>query len=147
MAVKGTREFDVAATPAAIIDALADIEDLPTWSGPHRAAKVESRYPDGRPDLVRSQVKIVGITDNQVTEYTWDGDKSMGWKLVESSQQAKQVGSYQLTPSAKGTHIVFDLEIALKIPLPGFLQRQILNIAMDTASKDLSKFVQRRAVA
>jgi hypothetical protein len=146
MAVKGTREFDVAASPAAIIDALADIEDLPTWSGPHRAAKVETRYSDGRPNLVRSQVKIVGITDNQVTKYAWDGDRFMGWNLVESSQQAKQVGSYRLTPSDKGTHIVFDLEIALKIPLLGFLQRQILNIAMDTASKDLAKFVERRAV-
>ncbi|CAM3739025.1 SRPBCC family protein [Smaragdicoccus niigatensis] len=144
MAVKGTREFDIKATPAAIIDALADIEDLPSWSSPHKSASVLTRHADGLPDLVRAQVSVVGVTDNQKTRYQWDGDRAMHWSLVESSQQAKQVGSYRLTPTASGTHVVFDLELALKIPLPGFLQRRILAIAMDTASRDLAKFIQRR---
>jgi hypothetical protein len=144
MAVKGTREFDIKATPSAIIDALAAIDELPSWSSPHKSASVRTRHADGRPDLVRAQVSVVGITDNQLTRYEWDGDKSMRWTLVESSQQAKQVGSYRLTLTGSGTHVVFDLELALKIPLPGFLQRRILAIAMDTASKDLGKFVQRR---
>lgn len=147
MAVKGTREFDIDATPAAIIEALADIEDLPSWSSLHKSASVETRHADGRPDLVRARVSAVGINDNQKTHYEWDGDRAMHWTLVESSQQSKQVGSYRLTPTATGTHVVFDLELALKIPLPGFLQRLILSISMDTASRDLAKFIHRRETA
>ncbi|MDT5106137.1 MAG: hypothetical protein QOI25_3650, partial [Mycobacterium sp.] len=39
--------FDAA--PEAILDALANIEEVPSWSTVHRHAEVLDRYPDGRP--------------------------------------------------------------------------------------------------
>src|SRR5690606_17090587 len=49
MAVRPSREVIFDAPKAAILDALADIESVPTWSPMHKSAEVLDRYPDGRP--------------------------------------------------------------------------------------------------
>ncbi len=43
MAVTGSTEFDVNATPEQVMDAVAAIESLPERSSAHQSAEVESR--------------------------------------------------------------------------------------------------------
>ncbi len=144
MSVTGKKEFDIKADPAAVMAAIVDVEELPNWSGPHKSVAVETRYDDGRPNLVRAEVSAVGLTDHQTTVYSWNGNESMTWSLQSSSQQAVQDGSYTLTATPNGTHVLFDLELGLKIPLPGFLLKKVLKMAMDTASNGLTKYVEKR---
>ena len=46
---------------------------------------------------------------------------------------------YTLTETPKGTHVQFDLEIDLKVKLPGLLVKQGQKTAVDTAKKGLTK--------
>ncbi|MDR7085363.1 ribosome-associated toxin RatA of RatAB toxin-antitoxin module [Aeromicrobium panaciterrae] len=142
MAVSGTTEFDVNATPEQVMDVVAAIEDLPKRSSAHKSAEVVSRHPDGRPHRVRAQVSAAGMNDEEVTDYTWNGLNSVTWEMVESSMQSKQVATYTLTPTAAGTHIKLDLEIGVKVPLPGFLLKRVLKSALDSGSKDFKKYVE-----
>ena len=144
MAVSGSREFDVKATPAAVLDAVAAIDELPTWSGSVRAATVDTRYDDGRPLRVTQKVGAAGFIDEQITDYSWDGDSKVSWKLIKSGQQSVQNASYTLTPKAGGTHVLFALEIDVKIPLPGFVLKRVLKGALETGSKDFTKYVESR---
>jgi uncharacterized protein YndB with AHSA1/START domain len=144
MAVSGSTEFDVAATPEQVMDAVAAIEELPQRSSAHKSAEVESRHPDGRPHRVRAKVSAAGLQDEEVTDYTWDGLDSVTWTMVESSVQSKQVATYTLTPTDAGTHITLDLEIGVKVPLPGFVLKRVLKSALDTGSKDFKKYVESR---
>ena len=73
MAVTGSTEFDVNATPEQVMDAVAAIEDLPQRSSAHQSAEVETRYDDGRPKRVRAKVSAAGLSDTEVTDYIWDG--------------------------------------------------------------------------
>lgn len=91
-------------------------------------------------------VSIIGITDEQVVDYSWNGDESMSWTLVESAQQNVQDGSYTLTASDKGTKVDFSLAIDPKIPVPGFLVRRAEKTAIETAGKGLTKFVETNFV-
>ena len=141
MSVSGAREFEVAAAPADVMAAIAAVERLPEWSSPHKKVIVESTHPDGRPHRVRMTVSILGINDEQVVEYSWDGDTRMSWSLVESTQQNTQEGRYALAPKGDGTLVTFELTIDPKIPLPGFMLKKARNMALDTASKGLTKFV------
>lgn len=143
MAVSGSKEFDVDASPATVMAALVAVERLPEWSSAHKTVTVESTHPDGRPHRVRMTASVVGITDEQVVDYTFDGDEKLSWTLVSSSQQKQQDGSYVLTPNGNGgTHVEFALTIDPKIPVPGFLVKKAQKMALDTASKGLIKFVQ-----
>ena len=144
MAVSGSTEFDVDASPEQVMDAVAAIDDLPSWSGPHQAAEVESRFDDGRPKRVRAKVSAAGFSDNAVTDYTWDGLRSVTWTLAESSVQSSQVGTYTLTPTDTGTHVRLDLEIGVKVPMPGFVLKKVLKGALETGSKGFAKYVESR---
>ena len=144
MAVSGSTEFDVNATPEQVMDAVAAIEDLPQRSGPHQSAEIESTYDDGRPKRVRAKVSAAGFKDEEVTDYTWDGLNSVTWTLAESSVQSKQVGTYTLAPTDDGTHIKLELEIGVKVPMPGFVLKRVLKTALDTGSKDFKKYVEGR---
>ena len=71
MAVRASREVVFEAPPEAILDALADIDQVPAWSSLHKHAEVVDRHPDGRPRRVKATLKIMGITDKEVLEYNW----------------------------------------------------------------------------
>ncbi|MCX5046587.1 SRPBCC family protein [Aldersonia sp. NBC_00410] len=142
MSVKGSKEFEIAADPATVMAAVAAVEELPNWAGPYKNATVESRYEDGRPKLVRAEVTVVGITDHQLVEYAWDGDRRASWTLLESSAQKLQIGSYTLSAGGKGTKVLFELELEPKIKMPGFLFKKVVGTALDTGSKDLKKYVE-----
>ena len=144
MAVSGSTEFDVAATPEEVLDAVAAVEDLPDRSSAHQSAEVETRHPDGRPHRVRAEVSAAGFNDTEVTDYTWNEPTSVGWTLVESSFQSRQDGTYTLTPTGDGTHVRLDLEIDVKVPLPGFVLKRVLKSALDTGSKGFKKYVESR---
>lgn len=142
MATYGQADIEIKATPAEVMDTLAAIEDMPKWSGPHKSATVESRFEDGRPKRVRMVISVVGVTDEQVVEYTWDGDTSVKWSLVESTQQKVQEGGYVLTATDNGTKAHFDLTIDLKIPLPGFIVKKAQKNGIDVATKGLKKWME-----
>jgi uncharacterized protein YndB with AHSA1/START domain len=144
VAVSGSTEFDVDASPEQVMDAVAAIEDLPKRSNSHESAEVESRHADGRPDRVRAKVSAAGFNDEEVTDYTWDEPRSVTWTLVESSFQSEQVGTYTLTPTDSGTHVRLDLQLDVKVPLPGFILKRVLKGALDTGSKGFKKYVESR---
>ena len=73
MAVRASREVLFDASPEAILDALADIEEVPSWSTVHRHAEVLDRHPDGRPHHVKATLKLMGVTD-KVWAALVDGD-------------------------------------------------------------------------
>ena len=126
------------------MDAVAAVEDLPERSSAHKSAEVESRHADGRPNRVRADVSAAGFNDTEVTDYTWDEPHTVSWTLAESSFQSEQNGTYTLTATDSGTHVKLDLEIDVKVPLPGFILKRVLKGALDTGSKGLKKYVESR---
>ena len=121
MAVRASREVVVDAPPEAILDVLADIDAVPSWSSLHKSAEVLDRHPDGRPHHVKATLKIMGITDKEILEYHW-GDRWMVWDSSETLHQRGQHGEYNLTPEGEDrTRVRFDIIMDLATPVPGFL--------------------------
>lgn len=132
MAVRASREVVFDAAPEAILDALADIEDVPSWSTLHRQAEVLDRHPDGRPHHVRATLKIMGITDREMLEYHW-GDDWVVWDAAETFQQRGQHGEYNLTREGDRTRVRFDIIIDVAAPVPEFLLRRAKKMVLDVA--------------
>ena len=95
MAVSDSREVVIEATPAEILDVIADVEATPTWSPQYQSSEIIDRYDDGRPKQARMVIKAAGLTDTQVIEYTWTD--SSGWTLVSAGQLKAQDAKYTLT--------------------------------------------------
>ena len=140
MAVTETREVVVEATPEEIMDVLFDLESLTQWSSAHQAVDVLERDEAGRPSRSRQVVKIVGVSDEQVLDYTVHDD-GVSWTLVSSKQQRAQDARYTLTPEGEVTRVRFELTVDLVVPLPGFLIKRGAKGLMDTATDGLRKQV------
>ncbi|MGZ8178437.1 SRPBCC family protein [Williamsia sp. SKLECPSW1] len=145
MAVHGTTDFDIDAPASTIMEILLDVESLPDWSGPHKSAEILETDDEGRPKKVKLQVSMSGVTDNEVLEYSWT-DTSCSWQLVESDQLKSQKGTYTVTEKSADTcHVDFELEVDLKIKLPGLVVKQGQKKALDTAKKGLTAEAKRRS--
>jgi hypothetical protein len=140
VAITETREIVIEATPEQIMSVLFDIETLPEWSSAHEEVEILERDADGHPTRSRQVVKIVGVSDEQVLDYSVHED-GVSWTLVSSRQQRSQQGRYTLTPEGDKTRVSLELTVDPTVPLPGFLVRRGAKGLMDTATKGLRKRV------
>jgi ribosome-associated toxin RatA of RatAB toxin-antitoxin module len=140
MATSDSREVVIEASPAEILDVIADVESTPTWSSQYQSAEVLEAYDDGRPKRVKMKVKSVGITDEQVVDYTWTENRA-SWTLISAGQLKAQDASYTLSPDGDKTKVKFDITIDLSVPLPGFVLKRAMKGAMETATDGLRKQV------
>jgi ribosome-associated toxin RatA of RatAB toxin-antitoxin module len=140
MAITESRDIVIEATPDEIMDILVDLESLTEWSSAHQKVEVLERDDEGRPSKSRQVVKVVGVSDEQVLDYTVHDD-GVSWTLVSSKQQRAQNGHYTLTPDGDATKVHFELTVDPLVPLPGFLIRRGAKGLMDTATDGLRKQV------
>jgi ribosome-associated toxin RatA of RatAB toxin-antitoxin module len=140
MAITEARDVTIEATPDEIMDILVDLESLTEWSSAHQKVEVLERDDEGRPTKSRQVVKVVGVNDEQVLDYTVHDD-GVSWTLVSSKQQRAQQGRYTLTPNGDSTDVHFELTVDPVVPLPGFLIRRGAKGLMDTATDGLRKRV------
>ncbi len=140
MAISDSREVVIDATPAEILNVIADFEAAPSWSPQYKKAEVVDTYDDGRPRRVRVIVRAAGRTDTQVAEYIWT-DTSVSWTLVSSGQVKSQDAKYTLIPENGKTRVRFDLAMELLIPLPNLVLKMALKSALGTATDGLREQV------
>ena len=141
MAVRASREVVFEAPPEAILEALADIDQVPTWSSLHKHAEVVDRHPDGRPRHVKATLRIMGITDKEMLEYHW-GHDWMVWDATDTFQQRGQHGEYNLTREGDDkTRVRFDIILDLAAPIPEFLIKRAKKLVLDVATESLRKRV------
>ena len=135
-------EIDVHATPAAILDVIADLASYPQWSPVHRHASVETTTSDGRPERATMSVAAAGLTDEQTLDYQWTPDR-VSWSLVRSGMQRRQEGSYSISRSSRGwSHVSYHLTIDPLVPLPGLLVRAAMRKAISAAMDGLKQRVE-----
>ncbi len=147
MAVRASSELVIEAQPSAILEALADIDGVASWSPVHKEAEVLDRYPDGKPHHVKATVKIMGISDREILEYHW-GDDWVVWDAAQTLQQRGQHGEYNLTPVGEDkTRVRFDLILDLAAPVPDFIVERAKKLVLDVALENLRERVMRPASA
>ena len=142
MAITQTRNVTIEATPEEIMDVLVDLESLTEWSPSHQKVEVLERDERGRPTKSRQVVKVVGVSDDQVLDYTIEDD-GVSWTLVSSKQQRAQEGRYTLTPNGDATDVHFELTVDPVVPWPGFLVKRGAKSLMETATIGLRKRVMQ----
>jgi len=120
-----------------IMDIVADLEQYPQWQEGVREVEILETDDDGWATKARLVVQGVGMTSWMVITYTYT-DNAMSWRLVESDKLAKSDGSYTMNDRGDGTtEVIYELEVAPSISLPGVVRRQIARKIVDNALKGL----------
>ena len=93
------------ASPAAIMDVIADLAAYPQWSDGIKEVTVLALYEDdNRPADARFNLSSGAIKDIYELEYDWDGDDKVSWTLTKGDMLTAMDGVYELTPNGDGTH-------------------------------------------
>lgn len=141
MAVQASREIVIDALPEVIMEALADVSTLTSWSPVHKRMEVLDRYEDGRPHHVRATIKIFGLVDKEILEYHWGPDWVV-WDAAATFQQRGQHVEYTLTREGiDKTRVRFDITVEPSGPIPEFVVKRASKIVLGTATEGLRKRV------
>jgi hypothetical protein len=146
VAVRASGEVLIDAAPDVILDALADVESVPSWSALHKRAEVVDTYDDGRPRHVKVTVKLMGISDKELLEYHWGRDWLV-WDAQETYQQHAQHVEFTLRPEAGKTRVRFAITMELRAPIPEFLMKRARKQVLEIATEGLRERVARELSA
>jgi len=145
VAVQASREVVIDAPPEVILEALADVGSVPSWSSVHKRAEVIDSYPDGRPHHVKVTVRIVGIVDTEVLEYHW-GPDWLVWDADKTLQQHAQHVEYTLQRETEDTtRVRFEITLEPSAPLPEFLVNRARKKVLYAATEGLRRRVMAAA--
>ncbi len=125
------------------MEALADMDAVPSWSSVHKRAEVVDKHPDGRPRHVKVTIAVTGIHDTELLEYHW-GPDWMVWDAAKTSQQHGQHGEYTLTRvSDDKTLVRFSITVEPRVPMPEFwvsrARKKILQAALEGLRKRVTE--------
>lgn len=147
MADRTRSSITVEATPAEVMDAIADFASYPQWIAEVNAAEVVEPGRDGRAKRVRLTFNVGPLREEQVHAYRWRGHSSVSWSLVSSRMLTHLEGRYTLTPvDAGSTRVTYQLSVQLKVPMLGPLKRRAEAIIIDRALTGLKHHVERRRI-
>ena len=139
-----TSDIVIDAPADQIMDVIADFGAYPDWATGVKAADVVVPSDDGRAKQVHFILDATPIRDEYDLGYTWDGNRSVSWSLVEKGSMLKSMdGAYSLEPLAGDqTRVTYQLAVDVSIPLLGMLKRKAEKVIIDTALKGLKKQVE-----
>ena len=138
-------EATIDAEPGELWSVLADFEHYPAWARDLKAAEVLERDEQGRGVLVQFRAAAMGRSTNYVLRYDHtDAPARLPWRLESGDIMRKLDGQYRLEPLAGGgTRVIYELEVELVVPLPGFVKRRAEHKIMHTALDELRSHVER----
>lgn len=116
------------------MEALADMDAVPSWSSVHKRVEVVDKHSDGRPHHVKVTIAVTGIHDTELLEYHW-GPDWMVWDAEKTAQQHGQHGEYNLSRVGDDrTRVRFAITVEVWAPLPEFwinrARKKILQAAL-----------------
>lgn len=146
MAVQASREIVVDAPPEAVMEVLADVVALSSWSPVHKRLEVLDRYADGRPHHAKATIRIFGIVDKEIVEYHWGPDWVV-WDAEPTFQQRGQHVEYTLArEGVDKTRVRCDITVEPRGPIPDFIVKRASKIVLDAATAGLRQRVMESRV-
>ena len=134
---------EVFATPAEVMDVVADFDAYPDWVPNLEQVEVLARDRRGRGTRVAFRLGTPWGEQAYTLAYRYQPrDAGMSWTYVEGTLE-DLAGSYALEPAGDGaTRVTYRLEVALGVPIPGFLLRQAARQVVRSALGDLKRRVE-----
>lgn len=138
------QEATIAASPDELWSVLTEFELYPTWARDLKHVDVLERDPEGRGVLVQFRAAAMGHSTTYVLRYDHgDAPHRLPWHLERGDIMRKLDGEYRFEPAGEDTHVVYELEVELAVPLPGFVKRRAEHKIMHTALDELRAHIER----
>lgn len=140
------QEATIAASPEELWSVLVDFERYPSWARDLKHVEVLERDADGRGVEVLFRAAAMGRSTTYVLRYDHtEAPHRLPWRFVRGDIMRRLDGEYRFEVVDEGTKVVYELEVELIIPLPGFVKRRAEHKIMHTALDELRAAVSQTA--
>ena len=147
MAQRTESRIVIQASPAEILQVIADLQAYPQWSDGITSVEILETENE-RPTLARFVLDAGLIKDTYELAYTWNEQASVSWTLVSATVLTMMDGSYQLSAGSNGaTEVAYALTVDIKMPMLGMLKRKAEQTIVETALKGLKVRVENHGSA
>jgi ribosome-associated toxin RatA of RatAB toxin-antitoxin module len=142
MAERTEGSTEIEASPAEIIEVIADFGSYPEWVDGIRSSEILERDDRGRGTRVAFEFAAMGFTASYTLAYEYRDD-GVSWTTVEASGALRDLeGDYELERLDGDTRVTYRLAVDLAVSLPGFLKRRADRTAIRTALEGLKRRVE-----
>lgn len=132
----------IAASPAAILDAIIAVDAYPQWQRDIKDVDVLDRDAQDRPARARFVVDARIFTATYTLDYAY-GDGTVRWRLVSSDQLRQLDGGYTVSDAGDGTcRVTYELEVDPTISVPRFMRRAAAERIVRSALDNLRQHVE-----
>lgn len=128
----------VAADPGTVFAVAVDLEDYPEWVADLKSVVVKERDDAGRPLVATFRAAAFGRSSTYSLRYEYaEAPRLLSWVQVEGDLTSKLDCSYRFEPADGGTLVTYQLEVELRVPIPGFVKQRAAQRIQGTALREL----------
>jgi ribosome-associated toxin RatA of RatAB toxin-antitoxin module len=141
---QATERMVVSASPERCFEVSADIAAYPQWAADIKDVTIEERDEQGRPRVVTFRAAAFGRSTSYTLAYDFsEAPRVLSWVQTRGDITSKLDGRYVFTPNGNGgTEVTYHLEVAMKVPLPGFIKMRAQSRIMSIALRELKAQVE-----
>jgi ribosome-associated toxin RatA of RatAB toxin-antitoxin module len=123
---------------------VADVESYPEWVGDLKTVEVVERDGDNRPMAVAFRAAAFGRSTTYTLEYDYSAaPDELSWVQRSGNLTTRLDGHYRFEAVDSGTtQVTYELNVELKVPIPGFVKRRAEGHIIHAAVRDLKKRVE-----
>jgi ribosome-associated toxin RatA of RatAB toxin-antitoxin module len=128
----------IRASPQQCFDILTDFDRYPEWSADIKTVRVLDRDDLGRPTTVAFRAAAFGRSTSLTLAYDYaNAPKELSWVQVSGDLTRRYDGRYTFELAGEETQVTYQLTVALRAPLPGFVKRRAESRVVGRALKEL----------
>ncbi|MDA8037860.1 MAG: SRPBCC family protein [Actinomycetota bacterium] len=144
MAEHTTERMVVESSPERCFAVVSDIERYPEWVGDLKEVHVLERDAEGRPVVVSFRAAAFGRSTSYTLVYDYaKAPEQFAWVQRSGDLTNRLDGFYRFSPApGGGTEITYQLQVELRVPLPGFIKRRAEGNILHAAVRDLKARVE-----
>jgi ribosome-associated toxin RatA of RatAB toxin-antitoxin module len=136
----------ISGTPERCHAVVADVERYPEWVADVKEVHVLERDDKGRASVVSYRAGAFGRSTSYVLAYDYSEAMAISWRQRDGDLTSRLDGRYQFRDNGDGsTEVIYELEVDLRVPIPGFVKRRAEGHIIHAAVRDLKSRVESGA--
>ena len=143
MAEHTTQRMMIRATPARCFQVVTDFDNYPQWAADIKQVTIEERDAQGRPVRVTFRAAAFGRSTTYTLDYDYSVANRLAWVQSRGDLTNRLDGAYTFDAVGDGdTEVTYELDVELRVPLPGFIKRRTESRIISIALRELQARVE-----
>jgi uncharacterized membrane protein len=123
---------------AEVVAVLTDLAAYPSWSTAIKSVEVLDKDASGRATKAKMSIDAGVMKDRVVLDYDWSKSPSeITFELDEADLLTQMSGAYKLTDDGDETTVIYQLTVALSMPVPAMMRQKAERATIDLALSQL----------